>query len=139
MHSKSHAPFDIQMRQDGNFSEPQTKHSHLGVCAQLLSHVPLLATLWTVANQAPLFMGFFSQEYWSGLSFLPPGDLPDPGIEPVSPASPTLADGFLTTVPPGKPQNSHLHNHKMKYIFPQKRSQKEKKMLVFYWLCCTGW
>ena len=46
-------------------------------------------------------MGFSSQEYWSGLPFPPPGDLPDPGIELASPA---LADGFLTTEPPGKPQ-----------------------------------
>jgi len=42
-------------------------------------------TLWTVALQAPLFMGFSRQEYWSGLTFPPPGDLPNPGIEPVSP------------------------------------------------------
>ena len=43
-------------------------------------------TPWTVAHQAPLSMGFPRQEYWSGLPFLPPGDLPDPGIEPRSPA-----------------------------------------------------
>ena len=48
----------------------------------------------------PLFMGFSRQEYWSGLPFPSPGDLPDPGIKPVSPA---LAGGFFTTVPPGKP------------------------------------
>ena len=47
---------------------------------------PTLATLWTVARQAPLFMGFCRQEYWSGLPFLSPGDLPDPSIEPRSPA-----------------------------------------------------
>ena len=59
-------------------------------------------TLWTVARQAPLSMGFPRQEYWSGLSFFPPRDLPDPGIEPVSPVSPALAGGFVTTQPPGK-------------------------------------
>jgi len=55
------------------------------LCAMLshLSHVQLFATLWTVAHQAPLFMGFFRQEYWSGLPCPPPGDLPDPEIEPV--------------------------------------------------------
>ena len=42
-------------------------------------------TPWTVAHQAPMSMGFSKQEYWSGLPFPPPGDLPDPGIEPVSP------------------------------------------------------
>ena len=51
----------------------------------MLSHVQLFATPWTVALQAPLSMGFSSQEYWSGLSFPPPGDLPNLGIEPVSP------------------------------------------------------
>ena len=44
-----------------------------------------LVTLWTVAHQAPLSMGFSRQEYWSGLPFPSPGDLPDPGIEPGSP------------------------------------------------------
>ena len=47
---------------------------------------PTLATPWTVARQAPLSMGFSRQEYWSGLPFPSPGDLPNPGIEPVSPA-----------------------------------------------------
>ena len=62
------------------------------------SHVQLFATPWTVARQAPLSMGFFRQEYWSGLP--PPWDLPDPGIEPMSPVSPSLAGIFFTTVPP---------------------------------------
>ena len=52
-----------------------------------LSHVQLFATPWTVAYQASLSMGFSRQEYWSGLPFPSPGDLPDPGIEPGSPAS----------------------------------------------------
>ena len=71
------------------------------VSAQLC---PILfgSTPWTVAFQAPLSMGFPRQEYWSGLSFSPPGDLPDPGIEPASPVSPAWAGGFFTTVPPGK-------------------------------------
>ena len=55
-------------------------------CAQLLSHVQFFAALWTVAHQAPLSMGLSSQEYWSGLPFPPPGDLPEPGIKPMSPA-----------------------------------------------------
>ena len=54
---------------------------------------------WTVACQAPLSMGFSRQEYLSGLPFTLSGDLPDPGIEPMSPA---LAGGFFTTEPPGK-------------------------------------
>ena len=65
-----------------------------------LSHVRLFATLWTVAHQAPLSMGFSRQEYWGGLPFPSPGDLPDPGIEP---RSPTLEADALTSGSPGKP------------------------------------
>ena len=57
--------------------------------------------LWTAAYKAPLLMAFPRQEYWSGLPCLPPGYLPDPGIEPVSPA---LASGFFTPLPPGNPE-----------------------------------
>ena len=53
-------------------------------------------TLRTVAGQAPLSMGFIRQEYWSGLPFPTPGDLPDPGSEPASPVSPALAGRFFT-------------------------------------------
>ena len=56
------------------------------VKVKLLSRVQLFATLWTVAHQALSSMGFSRQEYWSGLPFPSPGDLPDPGIEPRSPA-----------------------------------------------------
>ena len=55
------------------------------VKVKLLSPVQLFATPWTVAHQAPPSMGFSKQEYWSGLPFPSPGDLPDPGIEPWSP------------------------------------------------------
>ena len=71
------------------------------VCVQGMRAV-VSNSLWprglTVTCQAPLSMGLSQQEYWSGLPFPSPRDLPDPGIEPVSPAS-----GFLTTTPPGKP------------------------------------
>ena len=56
------------------------------VCAQMLSHVQLFVTPWTVALQAPLSMEFSRQEDWSGLPFPPPGDLSNPGIEPASSA-----------------------------------------------------
>ena len=67
---------------------------------QLLSRVRLFATPWTVAHPASPSMGFSRQEYWSGLPFPSPGDLPDPGIEPGSPA---LEADALTSEPPGKP------------------------------------
>ena len=62
-------------------------------------------TPWTVAHQAPLSMGFPRQEYWSALLFPSPGDLPDPGMEPVSPA---LAGRFFTTEPPGTPPTPNV-------------------------------
>ena len=65
-----------------------------------LSRVGLFATPWTVAYQAPPSMGFSRQECWSGLPFLSPGDLPDPGIEPGSDA---LQADALPSEPPGKP------------------------------------
>ena len=68
---------------------------------RLLSHVRLVVTPWTVVYQASPSTGFSRQEYWSGLPFPSPGDLPDPGIEPGSPA---LEADALTSEPPGKPQ-----------------------------------
>ena len=61
------------------------------------SRVQLFVTLWTVAHQAPLSMGFSRQECWSTLSCPPPGDLPNPGIESASFMSPAFANEFFTT------------------------------------------
>ena len=72
-------------------------------CACMLSHVRLFATPWTVAPQTPLSMGFPRQKIWSGLPFPAPKSLPDPGIKPMSLASPALAGRFFMTIPPGKP------------------------------------
>ena len=64
---------------------------HACVCAwSHFSDDQLFAYLWTIAHQAPLSMGFSGQESWSGLPYPPPGDLPNPGIKPVSPAAPAL-------------------------------------------------
>ena len=70
-------------------------HSHF-------SRVLFCVILWTVACQAPLSMGFSRHEYWSGLPFPTPGDLLNPGIKPMSLASPALAGEFFTTAPRGK-------------------------------------
>ena len=70
------------------------------VKVKLVSRVRLFATPWTVAYQAPLSMGFSRQECWSGVPFPSPGDLPDPGIKPGSPA---LQANALPSEPPGKP------------------------------------
>ena len=95
-----------------------------------------LVTPWTVAHQAPLPIEFPRQEYWSGLLFPPPGDLPDPGIEPMSSALQLvscIAGRFFTTEPPGKPQMrvqwewklaqslwkvAQIKNHKHSFWFP---------------------
>ena len=71
--------------------------------AQSLSRVWLFATPWTIAHQSPLSMVFPKQKYWSGLPFPTPGDHLNPGIKPVSLASPAFTGGFFTTAPPGKP------------------------------------
>ena len=68
----------------------------------MLNCVQLFVTPWTVAHQAPLYMGFPRQEYQSGLPFPPPGDLSKPGIKPTSLRSPALA-GSLPAEPPEKP------------------------------------
>ena len=71
-----------------------------------VTSVQLFSTPWTVAHQAPLSMGFPRQEYWSGLPFPSPGDLPDPGIKLVFHV---LAGGFFTTEPAGMPINMYMY------------------------------
>ena len=93
-----------------------------------LSRVRLFATPWTVAYQAPPSMGFSRQEYWSGLPFPSPGDLPDPGIEP---GSLTLQADALTSEPPGKPDNSlWLANDQMQIKHYQVARQGAKIELI---------
>ena len=86
----------------GRRQDLRTEVLFKGRCAtkKSLSHVQLFSTPWTIARQAPLSMGFSRQEYWSGLPFPSPWDLPDPGIEPESPAR--QADP-LPSEPPGEP------------------------------------
>ena len=93
LHSLSDLPFCCHISSsDCDPASPLTGRPlwlHSCECARVLSHfscVRLFVTPWTVARQAPLSMGFSRQEYWSGLPCPSPGDLPDPGIEPRSPA-----------------------------------------------------
>ena len=76
----------------------KNKRNSILCCASLLSHVWLFGTPWTVTHQAALSLEFSRQEYWSGLSWPPPGDPPNPGTEPRSPA---LQIHSLTSEPPG--------------------------------------
>ena len=82
---------------------PSVKCIKVKVKVKSLSRAQLFATSWTIAYQAPQSMGFSRQEYWSGLPFPSPGDLPNPGIEPGSPALQTDA---LLSAPLGKPINN---------------------------------
>ena len=77
------------------------------ITVKLLSHVWLFATPWTVAYQAPQSMEFSRQEYWSGLPFPSPGNLPNPGIEPGSPA---LQADALPSESPGKVPGGKEYN-----------------------------
>ena len=83
------------------------------VAVSLLSLHLTLATPWTVARQAPLSVGFFRQEYWSGLPFPSPGDLPHPGIEPTPPE---LQVDSLPSEPSGKPLLLRSQRHESEYF-----------------------
>ena len=91
--------------------------AHVYVCAHMFihfSHVQLCVTLWTVARQPPLSMGFSRQEYWSGLPCPSPGDLPNLGIEPVSPVSPALQVDSLPLSHVGSPNHWGLKSKSRK-------------------------
>ena len=84
-------------------------HINMHACMlSCFSCVQLCVTLWTVARQPPLSMGFSRQEYWSGLPCPSPGDLPNLGIEPVSPVSPALQVDSLPLSHLGSPVASHM-------------------------------
>ena len=93
------------------------------VCSH--SFVSDSVTPWTVAQQAPLSVGFSRQEYWSGLLFPSPGHLPNPGIKPRSLTSSALGDRFLTTAPTGKPTVA------IKFLY------SDPPLTVF--TCCAAW
>ena len=102
---KRHPCLPKTLNQVVSYYHFQTPFIAACVCACVLSHFSrarLLSILWTVVYQAPLSMGFSRQEYWSGLLFPNPGDLPDPGIKPTSLMSPALAGGVLPLAPTGQ-------------------------------------
>ena len=98
----------------------------LKVKVKPLSSVQLFATPWTVAYQAPPFMGFSRQECWSGLPFPSPGDLPDPGIEP---GSLTLRADALPSEPPGKPYANRNHLEKKQMDDADQRQKITRKVI----------
>jgi len=93
----------IPSKRKSRYKAPEVRE---GMHACVLNRVQLFATLWTVAHQAPLSVRFSRQEYWSGLPCPPPGDIPDPGIQPTSPTS-ALSGRFFTTQPQGNLGKGH--------------------------------
>ena len=84
----------IQLPKDPEFPLlcicPKEMKTHTITHTHTYTHTHTHCNPWTIAHQPPQSMGFFRQEYWSGLPFTPPGDLPDSGIKPASPMSPAL-------------------------------------------------
>ena len=95
-----------------------------------LSHVQLFVTPWTIASQAPQSMAFSRQECWSELPFPSPGDLPNPGIEPGSPA---LQPDALPSEPPGKPKTDYNYNAVLIKILMTFFTKLEQIILKFVW------
>ena len=94
-----HIDFGTEISSKTRFKSDHDSMCVCVCCVCAVSHVHLFVTPWTVACQAPLSMGFSRHESWSALLFPPPGDLPNPGINPASLAS-ELAGRFFTTGPP---------------------------------------
>ena len=95
------AEFSVYMELRGQLVKYKIKRLCVHVCcvrarSHSVAQLYLTETPWTVAHQVPLFLSFSSQEYWNELPFPPPGDLPDPGIKPMSPTFPILAGRFFT-------------------------------------------
>ena len=107
-----------------NFYGPVINISHPWMHVQLLSCVRLFATLWTAARQAPLSMGFFKQEHWRGLPFPPTVGLPDSGSESSVFCASSIASGFFTVEPSGKPI-SHVY-----YVQGEKKKKKGSKCML---------
>ena len=113
-------------RLSGTLTTWSYSFSFVCVCVHSFNHVQLFATLWTVALQASLSIGFPRQEYWNGLPCLPPGDICDPGIEPLFPVSPAL---WL---------DSLLLNHCGSYLYHWKSCQAHRTEQEWYKeLSCT--
>ena len=93
------------------------------------SHVQLFVTPWTIAHQAPLSMGFPSEEYWSRLPWPPPGDLPNPVIKPMSLTSPALAGGFFTMSSLGS-LRAKMATAKLRYESKERHSSAQVKEQV---------
>ena len=108
-------------------TQQQTQSSqqiNVCVCVCVPSGVQLFVIQWTVARQAPLCVGFSTQEYWSGLPFSTPGDLPNPGTEPTALASLALAGRFFTNI-----DTYEAHINKLINFWKQRKHAKKFKVI----------
>ena len=125
-------------RQDARPSENsllagEQPHADLQAFIHVLSHFihgQVFATLCTVARYAPLSMGFSKQESWSGMPCPPPGDLPDPGIEPTSLMSPALTGSFFTTSATWGGPSAFCWKAKTQHVFQKKKKKGSIKVRV---------
>ena len=99
-----------------------------------LSRVWLSVAPLTIAHQDPLSMGFSRQEYWNELPFLPPGDLPDPGIKTVAPMTPTLQEDSFTAEPSGKPSRYIVTENITDFMKTKKIFRRSTSYFIKYYL-----
>ena len=103
-------------------TSPVIRHISAGGAGLVSKLCLTLETPWPVARQAPLSMEFSRQEFWSGLPFPSPGDLPDPGVKPASAA---LAGDFFMVEPPGEPHNEGYSSHSIVQMITQQLLMSE--------------
>ena len=106
-------------------------------CVQSLNCVRFFATPWTIGHQASLSMGFSRQEYWSGLPFPSSRDLLDPGIEPLSPASPALAGKFFTTSAIWEARNKLMKEWQLAPVFLRGEFHVQRSLVGYSPWGCT--
>ena len=101
-----------------------------------LSHVQLFVTPWTITHVTPLSMGFSRQEYWSGMPRPPPGDCPNPGMEPMSLMSPALAGRFFTASATWEAPSAVQCRQINKYYYRCQKKKKKKEKNVYCGFVC---
>ena len=122
------------------------KDDHHECVPSHFSRVQLFTTLWTVAHQAPLSMGFSRQEYWNGLPCPPPGDLPNLGIKLMSFMSPALAGRIFTTSttwearrwPPAPPNSAWEQSPSVRFHWPVWSHKPTPEPMLWLWLARLG-
>ena len=122
---------------DSNYHKPwragNIANNPICMCTKVLQSCPTFCNPMDYSPQAPLSMGLSKQEYWSGLPCPPPGDIPDPGIEPLSQASPALAGRFFTTSTTCEAQQPCIYIHSRKRHFVKFGDRGVLSFLSHHW------